>query len=171
MERLVVQILACDYEVYKLMLQHGRISGRFAADQLNLVNNRLDLGRDILMEPEYQASKEVIVPFSKVVAQENNRSSITSAQAAGRASGLGQASGSGLAIAGDGELISALATATDIVSSVANTLANSLVRRQRGRRQPQQQVSPKPVKKTRKRKAVEDVRGGDLGPRKLRSRK
>jgi hypothetical protein len=125
------------------------------------------------MEPEYQAGKEIIVLFSKVVAQENNRSSITSAQAAG------QASGSGPAIAGDGELISTLVTVTDVVSSVANTLANSLVRQQRRRQQPQQQVSPelppfhKPelVKKTRKRKAVEDVWGGDLGPRKLRSRK
>jgi hypothetical protein len=134
MERLAVRILACDHRAYKLMSQHGRISGRFAADELNPVNNRLDLGRDIPMEPEYQAGKEVIVPFSKVVAQENNRSSITSAQAAGRASGSGL--GVGLAVAGDGELIGALATATDVVLSVANALANSPVRRQQ--RQPQQ---------------------------------
>jgi hypothetical protein len=50
------------------MLQHSRIFSQFAADELNPVNNHLDLGRDILMEPEYQAGKEVIVPFFKVIA-------------------------------------------------------------------------------------------------------
>ena len=37
------------------------------------------------MEPEFKDGKEVIVPFSVVVAWENNRGSIISAQAAGRA--------------------------------------------------------------------------------------
>ena len=164
-ERLAVRILACDHGQYKLMSQHGRISGRYPADDLNEVNKRLmeTLGGDILMEPEYRASKEVIVPLSKVVAQENNRGSITNAQRAGRA------------IASGGEVINAITTATDVVSNVANVLANSPVRQPRRRPQPAPVRTPRrrpdPVNKTRKRRAAGDVGEMDLGPRKLRSRK
>jgi hypothetical protein len=61
------------------MSQHGRIGGRFPVDKLNSVSSHVNLGNNILLEPEYKAGKEVIVPFSVVVAQENNRGSITSA--------------------------------------------------------------------------------------------
>jgi hypothetical protein len=39
----------------------------------------VNIGNNIPQEPEYKASKEVIVPFLVVVAQENNQGSITSA--------------------------------------------------------------------------------------------
>ena len=165
-ERLAVRILACDYRQYKLMSQFGRISSRFPADDLNEVDNRLieTVGGSILIELEYQAGKEVIVPFSTAVARENSRGSITNAQRASRATAtLG--SRSRPAIVRDEELISSIATATDAVSSVADVLANSPVRRSR------QQLEPEPIKRTRKRKAAENVGEVDLGPRKLRSRK
>ena len=57
-----------DHGAYKLMSQHSRIGGRFPADELNSVSNHVNIGDDILMEPEYKAGKEVIVPFSVVVA-------------------------------------------------------------------------------------------------------
>jgi len=50
------------------MSQHGRISGRFLANKLNSVSSHVNLGNNIPLEPEYKASKEVIVPFSVVVA-------------------------------------------------------------------------------------------------------
>ena len=90
--------------------------------------------------------------------------------------------GSGSGIADDRELISTLTTGTDIVSSVANALLKSLVKQQQ-QRQLQRWVSPEllpdhepepepePVKKTRKRKAAEDIREVDLGLRNLRRRK
>jgi hypothetical protein len=54
----------------KLMPWFSRISSRFPADDLNEVDNRLieTVGSSIPMEPEYRAGKEVIVPFSVVVA-------------------------------------------------------------------------------------------------------
>jgi hypothetical protein len=61
------------------MSRHSRIGGRFPANKLNFVSNHMNLGEDILIEPEYKAGKEVIVPFLVVVAQENNRGSLTSA--------------------------------------------------------------------------------------------
>jgi hypothetical protein len=189
MERIAVQILACDYRAYKLMSQHSRISSRFPADDLNEVDDHLieTIGGSIPMEPEYQAGKEVLVPLSTAVAQENNCGSITNAQRARRAtatSGSRLGSGSRPAIASDGELISAIATATDVVSNVTNALANSPVRQPRRQPEPVSPVrrprrrldplpnhQPEPVKKTRKRRVVEDAGEVDLGPRKLRSRK
>jgi hypothetical protein len=67
-KHIVVQILASDHRAYKLMSQHGRIRGWFPVDELNSVSNHVNLGKDILIEPKYKASKEVIVPFSVVVA-------------------------------------------------------------------------------------------------------
>jgi hypothetical protein len=188
MERIAVRILASDHGAYKLMSQHGRIGGRFPADELNSVSNHVNLGDNIPMEPEFKAGKEVIVPFSVVVARENNRGSITSAQAAGRAFGRasGRASGSGSGsrpvVANDGALLGALATATNVVSNVANALANSPTparcRRQPPVRvppalepEPEPEPAPAPAKRTRKRKALDGVGEVDIGPRKLRSRK
>jgi len=59
------------------MSWHGRIFGRFPANDLNEVDSRLieTLGSSILMEPEYKAGKEVVVPFSTAVARENNQGS------------------------------------------------------------------------------------------------
>jgi hypothetical protein len=187
-ERLPIRIVLGDHRQYKLMSQHGRLVGRWPADELNEVDDSLDkhLGASIPMEPAYKAGKEeVTVQLAKVVAEENHRGSITTAQKAGRAT----------AIAGR-------ATATGAVSEVANVLASSppLRRQERTpiqrpavqraspaptrlalRRQLQsspirrQRASPnhllEPLKKTRKRRAVEDVEEVDLGPRKLRSRK
>jgi hypothetical protein len=163
-ERLAVRVLACDHGQYKLMSWYRRISGRYPADDLNEVNEQLieTLGGDIPIEPEYRAGKEVIVPFSRVVAQENNRGSITNAQRARRATA---GSGSELAIASGEEVVGAIATATDVVSNVANVLANSPVRQPRRRpqpapaRRPRQRPgpSPEPVNRTRKRRAAGDV--------------
>jgi hypothetical protein len=61
------------------MSQHGRIGSRFLANKLNSVSSHMNLGNNILPKPEYKAGKEVIVPFLVVVAQENNRGSLTSA--------------------------------------------------------------------------------------------
>ena len=68
MKRIAVRILSSNYGAYKLMSQHSRISGRFPADELNSVGNYVNLSDDIPMEPEFKAGKEVIVPFSAVVA-------------------------------------------------------------------------------------------------------
>jgi hypothetical protein len=67
-ERLLVQILLYDHRAYKLVSQHGRIGSRFLANKLNSVSSYVNLGNNIPLEPEYKASKEVIVPFSVVVA-------------------------------------------------------------------------------------------------------
>jgi hypothetical protein len=109
------------------------------------------LGGSIPIEPEYKASKEVVVPLSTAVARENNRGSITSAQRAGQATARsGPESGPG--------------------SGPANSSS-----RQRRQRKAVQERQPEPVR-TRKRKSVEgigevDIEEVDLGPRKLRSRK
>ena len=68
MERIVIQILSSNYRAYKLMSQHSRISSRFPANKLNSIGNYMNLGDDILMEPEFKAGKEVIVPFLVVIA-------------------------------------------------------------------------------------------------------
>jgi hypothetical protein len=80
---------------------------------------------------------------------------------------------SGSGIADDRELVS---TATEIVSSIANVPLNSLVRQRRRvslKSSPdhEPEPEPEPVKKTRKRKAAEDIRKVDLGPRNLISGK
>jgi hypothetical protein len=69
------------------MSRHGRISGRWPAEELNKVNDDLVelLGGNIPMEAEYKAGKEVQIQLTKAVALENNRGSITAAQKAGRA--------------------------------------------------------------------------------------
>ena len=181
------------------MSQHGRISGRWPAEELNKVGDDLIklLGGNIPMEVEYKAGKEVQIQLAKVVALENNRGSITAAQKAGRATkpiGLGSGSES----VSETELVNALAIATNAVFTAAGVLESSppirrpvqnsspppRLRRQLFTqsqsspiRQPQSRVSPdlpapEPVKKTRKRRAlVEDHGEVDMGPRKLRSRK
>jgi hypothetical protein len=83
------------------------------------------------------------------------------------------------AIASGEDIVDAIATATDVVSNVANVLANSPVRQPRRRPQPalarrprqRPDPSPEPVNRTRKRRAAGDVGEMDLGPRKLWSRK
>jgi hypothetical protein len=104
------------------------------------------------MEPEYQAGKEVIVPLSTAVARENNRGSITNAQRAGRAT------------AGSGS------RAKSAIAS-SRVIRQQPIRRLRQRLDPSPDRQPESVKKTQKRKVVEDVGEVDLGPRKLRSRK
>jgi hypothetical protein len=84
------------------------------------------LGRDILMEPEYKAGKEVLISFSAAVTKENNRGSITAAPRRGRATlrpRLRSESGSSSDL--DRELDNALATAINAVSAVASALASS----------------------------------------------
>ena len=112
----------------------------------------MNIGNDILIEPEFKDGKEVIVPFSVVVARENNRGSITSAQAAGRASGRasGQASRSG----------SGPQQPPVRVSPVLEPEP-----------EPEPASGPGPAKRTRKRKALDGVGEVDMGPRKLRNRK
>jgi hypothetical protein len=131
------------------MSYHGRISSRFQGNELNEVNSNSVsiLGGDTPMELEYKAGKEVIIPLSLAVARENNRGSITSAQRARRATaglglGLGSELGLVLAIASDGDIVDAIATATDAVLGVANALANSLVRQRRWRPDPSPESSP-----------------------------
>jgi len=107
-------------------------------------------GGSIPIELEYHASKEVIVSFSTAVAGENNRGSITNAQRAGRAT-AGSGSRSKPAIASGGGT------------------RQQPIRRLRQQLDPLPDRQLEPVKKTQKRKAVEDVGEVDLGPRKLRS--
>jgi hypothetical protein len=114
------------------MSQHRRIAGRFQGDQLNKVGEDLGegevLGRDIPIEPEYKASKEVLISFSAAVAKENNRGSITAAQRRGRATPQPQPrlrSESESSPDLGGELDNALAAATNAVSTVASALASS----------------------------------------------
>ena len=68
------------------MSQHGRVSSRWPAEELNKVGDELIdlLGGNIPMEAEYKAGKEVQIQLTKAVALENNRGSITTAQKAGR---------------------------------------------------------------------------------------
>jgi hypothetical protein len=89
-ERLPVRVLSGDHGQYKLMSQHGRLVGRWPADELNEVDDSLveHLGASIPMEPAYKAGKEVTVQLAKAVAAENHRGSITAAQKAGRATAL-----------------------------------------------------------------------------------
>ena len=81
-KRLPVRILSGDHGQYKVMSRHGRISGRWPAEELNKVSEDLIelLGGTIPMEAEYKAGKEVQVQLTKAVALENNRGSITAAQ-------------------------------------------------------------------------------------------
>ena len=69
-KRLPVRILSGDYGQYKLMSQHGRISSRWPAEELNRVGNDLiDIfGSSIPIEAEYKAGKEVQVQLTKAVA-------------------------------------------------------------------------------------------------------
>ena len=80
-KRLLVRILSGDHGQYKVMSQHGRISGRWPAEELNKVGDDLIelLGSNILLEAEYKASKKVQIQLTKVVALENNRGSIAAA--------------------------------------------------------------------------------------------
>jgi hypothetical protein len=116
------------------MSQHGRISGRWPAEELNKVGADLIelLGGNIPMEAEYKAGKEVRIQLTKAVALENNRGSIAAAQKTGRATkitGLGSGPGSGPGSrsesGSDTELANALATAQNAVSAAANALASS----------------------------------------------
>jgi hypothetical protein len=67
------------------MSQHGRISGRWPAKELNKVSDDLIelLGGNIPMEAKYKAGKEVQIQLTKAVALENNWGSISAAQKAG----------------------------------------------------------------------------------------
>ena len=73
-KRLLVRILLGDHGWYKVMSQHGRISGRWPVKELNKVNDDLIelLGSNILIEAEYKARKEVQIQLTKEVALENN---------------------------------------------------------------------------------------------------
>ena len=100
------------------MSQHGWISGRWPAEELNKVGDDLIqlLGGNIPMEAEYKAGKEVQIQLAKAVALENNRGSITTAQKAGRATkpiGLGSGSESG----SETELVNALAIADLVLAN------------------------------------------------------
>ena len=117
-KRLPVRILSGDHGQYKVMSRHGRISGRWPAEEPNKVSEDLIelLGGTIPMEAEYKAGKEVQVQLTKAVALENNRGSITAAQKAGRATktiGLGS---------GDSD--------SESDTELANALASSLPTRQ-----------------------------------------
>ena len=83
-KRLPVWILSGDHGQYKVMSQHGWISGRWPAEELNKVSADLIelLGSNIPMEAEYKAGKEVQIQLTKAVALENNRGSITATQKA-----------------------------------------------------------------------------------------
>jgi hypothetical protein len=184
-KRLPVRILLGDHGRYKVMSQHGRISGRWPTEELNKVSDGLIelLGSSILMEAEYKAGKEVQIQLTKAVALENNRGSITAAQKAGRSTKT-----TGLAL-GDSEsdaeeLVDALASSPPIRQLNQTPLNQGDVQnptpRLRPRRQlfTQSQSSPirqpalEPAKKARKRKVlVEGQRDVGIGPRKLRSMK
>jgi hypothetical protein len=181
-KRLLVRILSGDYGQYKVMSRHGRISGRWPAEELNKVGDDLiePLGGNIPMEAEYKAGKEVQIQLTKAVALENNRGSITAAQKAGRATkttGPGSRdsdseSGSG----SDTELANALATAQNAVSIAANALASSppVVRRPattplnqvgvqnpsspRPRRQLSTQFQSSPIRQPQSRVSLEPVK-------------
>jgi hypothetical protein len=71
-------------------------------------------------------------------------------------------------VVSDSDIVSALTTATNVASNVANAFANPSLPAQRWR---WQQPAPAPAKNIRKRKAFGDVGNVDMGPRKLRSRK
>ena len=165
-KRLLVWILSGEHDRYKVMSQHGRVSGRWPAEELNKVNDELIdlLGGNIPMEAEYKAGKEVQIQLTKAVALENNHGSITAAQKAGRKTKTTR-----LRSGSESESESGLET--ELVDVQDSPL------RLRPRRQPQSRVSldlpaAELVKKTRKRRAlVEDHEEVDIGPRKLRSRK
>jgi hypothetical protein len=83
-KRIAVKILDSKHRQFKVMSWHRRIAGQFQGDQLNKVGEDLSegkvLGKDILIEPKYKASKEVLISFLAAVAKEINRGSITAAQ-------------------------------------------------------------------------------------------
>jgi len=194
-KRLPVRILLGDHGRYKVMSRHGRISGRWPAEELNKVGDDLIelLGGNIPMEAEYKAGKEVQIQLTKAVALENNRGSITAAQKAGRATKTTRQGSGDFNSESETEQVNALASSPPIRQpnqtplnqvDVQNLTPRLRLRRQLFTqsqsspiRQPQSRVSPdipepELVKKTRKRKAlVEDHREVDIGPRKLRSRK
>jgi hypothetical protein len=130
------------------------------------------LGGFIPIEPEYRASKEVIVPLSTAVARENNRGSITNAQRARRAAagpGSRTTAGSGSrATAGSGSRATAGSGSRATAGSGSRSKPAIASSRLRQRLDPSPDQQPEPIKKTQKRKVVWEV---DLGPRKLRSRK
>ena len=84
-KRLLVWISSGEHDRYKVMSQHGRVSGRWPTEELNKVGDELIdlLGGNIPMEAEYKGGKEVQIQLTKAVALENNRGSITTAQRAG----------------------------------------------------------------------------------------
>ena len=84
--RLPVQVLEYKNRQYKLQSQHGRLAGRFQGGELNSINPSISdlLGNSIRTKPEKKAGKEVTIRFLAVVAKENNRGSINSAQKSGR---------------------------------------------------------------------------------------
>jgi hypothetical protein len=129
------------------MSQYRRIAGQWPAKDLNEVSNNLVdvLSRNIPMEAEYKAGKEVQIQLAKAVAKENNRGSIAAAQKAGRATAAQKA--------GRAAAARSKTTGPGPGPGSLDLLALRL------------------VKKTRKRKAVEDVEEVDLGPRRLRSKK
>ena len=81
-KRLLIQILLGDHSQYKVMSQHGWISGQWPTEELNKVNNDLVelLSSNIPMEAEYKAGKEVQIQLTKAVGLENNRGNINVAQ-------------------------------------------------------------------------------------------
>jgi hypothetical protein len=85
--RLLVQVLEHKDGQYKLQCQHGRLAGRFQGRELNHIEATIGglLGATIWTKPEKKGSKEVTIKLPAVVAKENNRGSINSAQKAGRA--------------------------------------------------------------------------------------
>ena len=83
-------------------------------------------------------------------------------------------------VADNRDLLSALATATNVVSNVENALTNSPTPARRRQQlpirvslvlEPEPEPAPAPVKMTRKRKALDRAGEVDMGPRKLQSRK
>jgi hypothetical protein len=173
-KRLPVRILSSDHGQYKVMSRHGRISGRWPAEELNRVSDDLIelLGDDIPMEAEYKGGKEVQVQLAKAVALENNRSSITTTQnARAKKARVRKARATKTIGPTNAQLDQQTSTPLNQVG-----IQNSSPLRPRRQLVTQLQSSPiqqqELVKKTRKRKVVmEDHSEVDMGLRKLRSRK
>ena len=171
-KRLPVRILLGEHDRYKVMSQHSRISGRWPAKELNKVGDDLInlLGHNILMEAEYTAGKEVQIQLTKAVALENNRSSITAAQKAGRANKTTRPE-SGSGSGSDIDTVSAAANVRATRRQLYTQPQSSPIRQLQNQASPDL-LAPELVKKTRKRRAlVEDHGEVNMGPRKLRSRK
>jgi hypothetical protein len=84
--RLPVQVLEYKNGQYKLQCQHGRLSGRYQGGELNPIDAATGdlIGSGIQTNPEKMSGKEMTITLSSAVAKENNRSTISSAQKAGR---------------------------------------------------------------------------------------